>query len=149
MGPITNVTHSWIEAYLKDLGFNFTIFCPTEWKEKYLNKLKEYEISLDINEIVKSAIDEKTLSKADVIMTDTWQSMGDQHNSDELSILNEFKVTNSIMNLAKKESIFMHCLPANRGQEVEESVIDGGNSKIWEEASNRLHVQKQILRILV
>ena len=86
MGPITNVTHSWIEAYLKDLGFNFTIFCPSEWKEKYLNKLKEYEISLDINEIVKSAIDEKTLSKADVIMTDTWQSMGDQHNLDELSI---------------------------------------------------------------
>ena len=146
MGPITNVTHSWIEAYLKDLGFNFTIFCPSEWTKKYLNKLKEYEISLNINEIVKSTIDEKTLSKADVIMTDTWQSMGDQYKSNELSILNEFKVTNSIMNSAKKESIFMHCLPANRNQEVEKEVIDGSQSRVWQEASNRLHVQKQILK---
>ena len=111
-----------------------------------MNKLKEYEISIDINEIVKSTIDEKTLSKADVIMTDTWQSMGDQHNSDELSILNEFKVTNSIMNLAKKESIFMHCLPANWNQEVEKEVIDGSQSRVWHEASNRLHVQKHILK---
>ena len=146
MVPITNVTHSWIEAYLKDLGFNFTIFCPSEWTKKYLNKLKEYEISLNINEIVKSTIDEKTLSKADVIMTDTWQSMGDQYKSNELSILNEFKVTNSIMNSAKKESIFMHCLPANRNQEVEKEVIDGSQSRVWQEASNRLHVQKQILK---
>ena len=146
MGPITNVAHSWIEAYLKDLGFNFTIFCPSEWTKKYLNKLKEYEISLNINEIVKSTIDEKTLSKADVIMTDTWQSMGDQNKSNELSILNEFKVTNSIMNSAKKESIFMHCLPANRNQEVEKEVIDGSQSRVWQEASNRLHVQKQILK---
>ena len=94
-------------------------------------------------------INDEILSAADVIMTDTWQSMGEETDEQVIRELHDYRVTKSLMNKAKKDCIFMHCLPANRGQEVEEAVIDGANSRIWEEASNRLHVQKQILRILI
>ena len=82
-------------------------------------------------------------------MTDTWQSMGEETDENVIKDLHDFRVTKSLLDKAKKDCMFTHCLPANRGQEVEESVIDGANSRIWEEASNRLHIQKQILRILI
>ena len=81
-------------------------------------------------------------------MTDTWHSMGEETDDKMINELDDFKVTRSIMDRANKDCIFMHCLPANRYQEVEESVIDGANSRIWEEVTNRLHIQKQILRKL-
>ena len=82
-------------------------------------------------------------------MTDTWQSMGEETDENVIKELYDFRVTKFLMDKAKKDCMFSHCLPANRGQEVEDSVIDGANSRIWKEASNRLHVQKQILRILI
>ena len=82
-------------------------------------------------------------------MTDTWQSMGEENDEKVIKELYDFRVSKNLMDKAKEDCIFMHCLPANRDQEVEESVIDGVKSRIWEEASNRLHVQKQILRILI
>ena len=82
-------------------------------------------------------------------MTDTWQSMGEKSDENVIKELNGFRVTKSLMDKAKEDCIFMHCLPANRDQEVEESVIDGVKSRIWKEASNRLHIQKQILRMLI
>ena len=82
-------------------------------------------------------------------MTDTWQSMGEETDEQLNKELQDYRVTKSLVSKAKKDCLFMHCLPANRGQEVEELVIDGSNSRIWQEASNRLHVQKQILRNLI
>ena len=73
--------------------------------------------------------------------------MGEETDEKVIKELDGFRVTESIMDKVKKDCMFIHCLPANRGQEVEESVIDGEKSRIWLEASNRLHVQKQILRI--
>ena len=64
------------------------------------------------------------------------------------SLIKEFKVTEKVMKKTKSDSIFMHCLPANRNDEVEASVIDGNNSRVWQEASNRLFVQKEILKVL-
>ncbi len=148
-GPITNVAHSWIEAHSKNLGFKFSIFSPNRSRDLYLHKITKYKVNLNVESIIHNQINDEILSAADVIITDTWQSMGEETDEQVIKELHNFRVTKSLMNKAKKDCMFMHCLPANRGQEVEEVVIDGANSKIWEEASNRLHVQKQILRILV
>ena len=148
-GPITNVAHSWIEAHSKNLGFKFSIFSPDRSRDLYLSKTTKYKENLNVESIIHNQINDEILSAADVIMTDTWQSMGEETDEQVIRELHDYRVTKSLMNKAKKDCMFMHCLPANRGQEVEETVIDGANSKIWEEASNRLHVQKQILRILI
>ena len=148
-GPITNVAHSWIEAHSKNLGFKFSIFSPDRSRDLYLSKISDYKENLNIESIIHNQIDDEILSVADVIMTDTWQSMGEETDEQLNKELQDYRVTKSLMSKAKKDCLFMHCLPANRGQEVEELVIDGSNSRIWQEASNRLHVQKQILRNLI
>jgi len=87
---------------------------------------------------------ESAIKDADVVMTDTFVSI---HDSDEKSkkFLPTFQVDESLMDKAKKDAIFMHCLPAKRGQEVTSSVIDGPQSVVWDEAENRLHTQKALL----
>lgn len=85
-------------------------------------------------------------SGADVVVTDTWVSMGkEEEKLARLRDLGEYKVTRELMSLARPESIFIHCLPADRGYEVDSEVIDGPQSVVWDEAENRLHAQKALL----
>lgn len=83
---------------------------------------------------------------ADVIVTDTWISMGQAHADAKLAAMAPYQVTPALMGRAKPDAVFLHCLPAHRGEEVTASVIDGPQSLIWAEAENRLHAQKSILR---
>jgi ornithine carbamoyltransferase len=83
---------------------------------------------------------------ADIIVTDTWISMGQAHADTKLKALGPYQVTPDLMALAKPDAKFLHCLPAHRGEEVATAVIDGPQSLIWAEAENRLHAQKSILR---
>jgi ornithine carbamoyltransferase len=83
---------------------------------------------------------------ADVIVTDTWISMGQDHAETKLAAMMPFQVTRDLMAGAKSDAAFLHCLPAHRGEEVTAEVIDGPQSLIWQEAENRLHAQKSILR---
>jgi len=83
---------------------------------------------------------------ADVIVTDTWISMGQAHADTKLAAMMPFQVTAELMAAAKPDAKFLHCLPAHRGEEVTAEVIDGPQSLIWPEAENRLHAQKSILR---
>ncbi|TPG39661.1 ornithine carbamoyltransferase [Sphingomonas koreensis] len=83
---------------------------------------------------------------ADVIVTDTWISMGQDHADTKLAAMMPFQVTAALMAAAKPDATFLHCLPAHRGEEVTAEVIDGPQSLIWQEAENRLHAQKSILR---
>jgi ornithine carbamoyltransferase len=83
---------------------------------------------------------------ADVIVTDTWISMGQDHADTKLAAMMPFQVTEALMAAAKPDAAFLHCLPAHRGEEVTTEVIDGPQSLIWPEAENRLHAQKSILR---
>ena len=147
-GPITNVAHSWIEAHKLKIGFNFNIFCPEAYLNKYQNKLQSYDLETDLDNIVHNKIDNDILNSADAILTDTWKSMGEETDDNHINQLGNFCVTEELFNKAKKDCVFMHCLPASRGQEVEEQVIDGPNSRIWDEAKNRLFVQQQILKEL-
>ena len=88
----------------------------------------------------------EAVTDADIVVTDTWISMGQAHAEQKLHALGPYQVDASFMALAKPEAKFLHCLPAHRGEEVTADVIDGPQSLIWPEAENRLHAQKSILR---
>ena len=83
---------------------------------------------------------------ADVIVTDTWVSMGQEHAHNKIAAMMPYQVNEQLMAMAKADAKFLHCLPAHRGEEVTDGVIDGPQSVIWDEAENRLHAQKSILR---
>jgi ornithine carbamoyltransferase len=97
--------------------------------------------------LVSVTHDPKEAAKdADVIYTDTWVSMGQEDEKEQkLKAFEGFQVNQELVSLAKKDYIFLHCLPAYRGYEVTEEIMDGNHSKVFDEAENRLHVQKSIL----
>ena len=83
---------------------------------------------------------------ADVVVTDTWVSMGQDHAHNKLAAMAPFQVSEGLMAGAKSDALFLHCLPAHRGEEVTDAVIDGPRSAVWDEAENRIHAQKSVLR---
>lgn len=83
---------------------------------------------------------------ADVIVTDTWISMGQAHAEAKLAAMAPYQVNEALMAHAKPDAIFLHCLPAHRGEEVTDAVMDGARSVVWDEAENRIHAQKSVLR---
>jgi ornithine carbamoyltransferase len=85
------------------------------------------------------------VTDADCVVTDTWVSMGDKAATKRRALLKPYQVNRALMSLARRDAIFMHCLPAHRGEEVTDEVIDGSQSAVFDEAENRLHVQKAIL----
>lgn len=89
------------------------------------------------------------VENADVVVTDTWVSMGDSDEEDRLAKLKPFQVNSLLMSFAKPNAIFMHCMPAHRGQEVTDEVMDGPQSVVFPEAENRLHVQKALMTFLL
>ncbi|HVY12499.1 MAG TPA: ornithine carbamoyltransferase [Alphaproteobacteria bacterium] len=132
-----NVLTSWIQAAtLFDLPL--TICCPKELAPKP-------DVLPSSDKIILSHDPDTAISGADVVLTDTWISM---HNSDaerRRALLAPYQINAARMAQAAKKAIFMHCLPAHRGEEVTDEVIDGKQSAVWVEAENRLHVQKAIL----
>jgi ornithine carbamoyltransferase len=82
---------------------------------------------------------------ADAVITDTWVSMGDADAAERMKAFSGFQVTTDLMAKASDDAVFLHCLPAHRGEEVSANVIDGSQSLVWQEAENRLHAQKAIL----
>jgi len=83
------------------------------------------------------------------VVTDTWVSMGDVDGEARLDAFEAYQVDAKLMSLAHPDAVFLHCLPAHRGEEVAASVIDGPHSAVWDQAENRLHVQKALLSFLV
>ncbi|MGB9553935.1 MAG: ornithine carbamoyltransferase, partial [bacterium] len=93
---------------------------------------------------------EKAVSNADVVYTDTWVSMGQEKEKEErLRVFRPYQLSRELLQHAKKDAIVMHCLPAHRGLEITDEVMDGPQSVIFEQAENRLHVQKAILALLL
>lgn len=143
-----NVTHSLVLAAAL-LGMNFHCAAPRGyWMSK-----KIVQMAIHINKKVKILETEQpneAVTKADVVITDTWVSMGDEAEKERrLKIFKPYQVNQKLMRRAKKDAIFMHCLPAYRGNEVESRVIDGPQSRVFSEAENRLHAQKALILYLL
>jgi ornithine carbamoyltransferase len=87
----------------------------------------------------------EAVAGADAVIADTWVSMGDLDHDARLSALEPYQVDAELMALAAPDALFLHCLPAHRGEEVTDDVLDGSQSVVWDEAENRIHAQKAIL----
>ena len=140
-GDGNNMALSWIQAAVR-FDFELRLACPPElspdaetlaWAAKQGAKV---QLTTDPRAAVEGA---------DCVVTDTWVSMNDSKSESRHNLLRAYQVDDKLMAEAKPDAIFMHCLPAHRGEEVTESVIDGPQSVVWDEAENRLHAQKGIL----
>ena len=126
--------------------FNFELAIDTPKKLRPNKKLIEWAKNKKAK-ILITKDPKEAANLADCVMTDKWISMGDESNKNKKKkLLKHFKVNTKIMKLAKPDSIFMHCLPANRGEEVTNKVMDGKQSTVWLDALNRIHVQKSIIQ---
>ena len=93
---------------------------------------------------------EEAVSNADLVVTDVWSSMGHEgQESDRLSVFNGYQINADLLNKADKDVLFMHCLPAHRGEEVSDELLDDPRSVVFQEAGNRLHSQKALLEFVI
>lgn len=133
-------------------GINMVVACPKGYEPlRYVTELAKEE-GTRTNAEITITDDPKLAAKfADVIVTDTFVSMGkdDEKRTRNSAFFPKYQVNSNLITLTKKDSIFMHCLPANRGKEVTSDIIDGDASVVWEEAENRLHVQQALLYLLL
>jgi len=145
-----NVAHSLILAASK-LGVNVRIGTAEGYDpDPDIVKLAEAEAKLNGSYIEIVRKPEEAVKGVDVVYTDVWVSMGQEAEKEKRERdLGKFRVTPELMKLAKEDAIFMHCLPAHRGLEVVDEVIDGPWSVVWDQAENRLHAQKAILALLL
>ena len=139
-GDCNNVTQSWIEASVI-LNLNFFIATPKNLRPA--NETLEWIKKNDGNVVFSENI-EKVAEQADCIITDTWVSMGDDQGK-SIEQFRPYQINSRLMNLAKPNAVFMHCLPAHRGFEVTKDVIDSSNSAIYDQAENRMSSQKAII----
>ena len=140
-GDGNNVANSWIHAAVR-FGFSLRIASPDSLApdDEILAWAKAEGGNITVTDDAALAVD-----GADLVNADTWVSMGDANADERRRLLEPYRVDRALMNKAAKEALFMHCLPAHRGEEVTDEVMDGPQSVIWDEAENRLHAQKGIL----
>jgi ornithine carbamoyltransferase len=140
-GDANNVLASWMHA-AERFEFQLRIATPRELKPKkwLLDWAKSSRAAISIGSDPQAAVKD-----ADCVVTDTWVSMGDKDAGRRKSLLKRYQVNARLMAKAKPDALFMHCLPAHRGEEVTDEVMDGPQSVVFDEAENRLHAQKGIL----
>ncbi len=142
VGDGNNMCHSYINA-AERFGFNLNIASPKGY-EPNAAIVAQSNASISLFTDVKSAVKD-----ADLIVTDVWASMGQEEEQRKREVaFADFQVDRSVMALAHHDALFMHCLPAHRGEEVSADVMDGQQSVVWDEAENRLHAQKALLEFL-
>lgn len=140
-GDGNNVATSWIQGAAR-FGYKLRLACPPELSpsQAVVAKAKSEGGDVAVFSDVRAAV-----QGADAVVTDTWLSMHDDASSSRHNLLAGYRVDENLMGLAKSDAVFMHCLPAHRGEEVTAGVIDGPQSVVFDEAENRLHAQKGIL----
>ncbi len=141
LGDGNNVLSSIIEA-AGLLNFNVCIGCPEGYDpdHSYMTSARDKGANIIVTRDPTLAV-----AGADVVVTDTWISMGQAHAQEKLAAMMPYQVDAKLMAFAKQSALFLHCLPAHRGEEVTTDVLEGSQSLIWDEAENRLHAQKSIL----
>ena len=143
IGDSNNVCNSYIEA-AKLLDFNLNIYCPKGYEPNSV-VMKSQK-----NNVVLTENKENALKEAKIVTTDVWTSMHSENQTQEKSKnFDGYSVDPSCMELAHEEAIFLHCLPAHRGEEVSIDMLEHSSSKVWNQAENRLHVQQALLERLL
>lgn len=141
VGDGNNVCSSFIHA-APLLDFTLKIACPAVYHADLhdLARAESLQGRVSMTTDVKAAV-----AGADVVVADTWVSMGDTDHDERLAALEPYQVDDALMDLAASDGVFLHCLPAHRGEEVTDAVLDGPRSLVWDEAENRIHAQKSVL----
>ena len=146
IGDGNNMANSWIEA-AQVLGFELRLACPEGYEpnRRIFDHAKVAGACVSITEVPEEAIE-----GVQVVNTDVWASMGQEEEAEaRRNAFRGYTVDRDLMQLADPKAIFLHCLPAHRGEEVATEVIEGPQSRVWDEAENRLHVQKALLATLM
>ena len=140
-GDSNNVTNSWMHAAAR-FGFELRIASPEPLQPDaaMLTWCREHDANVTVTENPQEAVD-----GVDCVLADVWLSIHEEGEGTKHNLLKPYQVDERLMSGARKDAVFMHCLPAHRGEEVTEAVIDGPQSVVFDEAENRLHVQKAIL----
>lgn len=138
VGDGNNVCHSLMHAAPK-FGFRLQVACPAEYHPDL------HDLARGGDHVVLTSDPHDAVRGADVVVTDTWVSMGDQDYEARLEAFDGYGVDDALMDAANPGAVFLHCLPAHRGEEVTDAVIDGPRSLVWDEAENRIHAQKAVL----
>jgi len=144
IGDSNNVCNTWLQA-AEVLNFKVHVSTPpgyeVEPERAGLSGAGHYEVFADPMDAARGA---------DLVTTDVWTSMGfEAENEERMRAFEDFQVDDEMMKLARPDALFMHCLPAHRGEEVAASVIDGPQSVVWDEAENRMHAQKALMEFLL
>jgi ornithine carbamoyltransferase len=145
IGDGNNMANSWLEA-AEVLGFELRLACP----EGYEPNRAKFERASTRATVLMTEVPEEAVEGAHVVNTDVWASMGQETEAEaRRNAFKGYTVDAELMQLADRQAIFLHCLPAHRGEEVSNDVIEGKQSRVWDEAENRLHVQKALLATLM
>ena len=145
IGDGNNMAHSWIEA-AQVLGFELRLACPAGYDPDSALVARAQQSA----RVTVTRSPEEAVRGADVVNTDVWASMGQEaEQAEREKAFDGFLVDDRLMGLAQPSAIFLHCLPAHRGEEVSESVLEGPQSRVFDEAENRLHAQKALMAMLM
>ena len=145
IGDGNNVANSWLNAAYR-FGFALALACP----EGYEPDGALLERAQSVADVTLVRDPREAVEGADVVTTDVWASMGQEEEQEQRArAFARYQVDEALMARARGDAIFLHCLPAHRGEEVAAAVIDGPQSRVWDEAENRLHVQKALMAALI
>ena len=145
VGDGNNMAQSWIQAAAR-LGFSLVLACPEDYKpdQEILDTAKRQAPSSVKIELVVDPVE--AVRDADVINTDVWASMGQEEEAEKRkAIFMPYQVNQDLLSHAKKDAIVLHCLPAHRGEEITEDVLEGDQSVVWDQAENKMHLHKSVL----
>lgn len=143
IGDGNNMCHSYINA-ARQFDFHLNIACPEQYSPNK-NIVTQAKDRVSLSHDAETAV-----SDADLVVTDVWASMGQEEEQNERQkVFNAYQVNESLLAHANKDALFMHCLPAHRGEEVTEGVLNCSQSVVWDEAENRLHAQKALMENLM
>jgi ornithine carbamoyltransferase len=145
IGDGNNMANSWLNAAAV-LGFELRLACPEGYEPDHdIFDVAKARTKVSITEDIEAAV-----RGAHVVNTDVWASMGQEEEQQQRALAFQgYQVSKDLMKLASKDAIFLHCLPAHRGEEVTEEVFEGPRSRVFDQAENRLHVQKAIMATLM
>jgi ornithine carbamoyltransferase len=145
VGDGNNMANSWIDA-AGLLGFELRLACP----EGYEPSREVFERNQRLTRLLMTEDPEEAVAGAHVVNTDVFASMGQEGEAEtRLRAFQGYQVDEALMARAARDAIFLHCLPAHRGEEVAESVLEGKQSRVWDQAENRLHAQKALMALLM